>query len=43
MTGYVYAISIEGSPLLKIGRARNPQRRLAAMQTGLPFKLALVY
>lgn len=43
MSGYVYAIGIEGSPLIKIGHARDPERRLATLQTGLPFKLILLY
>lgn len=32
--GYVYFIQAEDSGLIKIGRAADPIRRLAAMQTG---------
>lgn len=40
--GYVYFIEAEESGLIKIGRAANPIRRLAAMQTGSaePLRLA---
>jgi len=43
MSGYVYAIGIEGSTLIKIGHSKSPNKRLASMQTGLPFKLEIVY
>jgi hypothetical protein len=42
-TGYVYAIGMEGSPLIKIGWARSPEKRLAQLQTGQPYQLELLY
>lgn len=43
MSGYVYAIGIEATIYVKIGHAKWPQKRLYAMQIGLPFKLELLY
>ena len=43
MSGYVYAISIEATPYVKIGYAACPEARLAGMQTCVPFKLELIY
>lgn len=43
MTGYVYAIGMESTQYVKIGHARSPEKRLAALQSGLPFKLELLY
>lgn len=43
MSGYVYAIGIEGTTHVKIGHSTDPERRLAAMQVHQPFKLALLY
>lgn len=43
MSGYVYAIGIVGTQYVKIGHARRPEKRLAALQGGLPFKLELLY
>jgi DNA-binding XRE family transcriptional regulator len=42
-TGFVYAIGIEATTYVKIGHAKSPERRLAAMQTSVPFKLELIY
>jgi hypothetical protein len=39
LSGYVYAIGIEATTYVKIGHAKSPERRLAAMQTSVPFKL----
>lgn len=38
-----YVIGVEGSVLVKIGHARNPQRRLAGLQTGQPALLTLLW
>ncbi|MFD3644619.1 GIY-YIG nuclease family protein, partial [Streptomyces griseus] len=38
-----YVIGAEGSPLVKIGHAKNPQRRLASLQTGQPMTLTLLW
>ncbi|MFF5853977.1 GIY-YIG nuclease family protein [[Kitasatospora] papulosa] len=38
-----YLIGAEGSELVKIGHARNPQRRLAGLQTGQPAQLTLLW
>jgi hypothetical protein len=43
MSGYVYAIGIEATTYVKIGRASSPKERMAAMQGSLPFKLELLY
>jgi DNA-binding XRE family transcriptional regulator len=40
--GYVYAIGIEGTTLVKIGRARDVEKRLLTLQIGLPYRLFLV-
>lgn len=40
--GYVYFIEAEESGLIKIGRAADPGRRLAAMQTGSAEPLRLL-
>jgi hypothetical protein len=37
--GYVYAIAIEGTPLVKIGRAQNIERRLRELQAAAPHRL----
>lgn len=40
---YVYFIKAGSSPpMLKIGKANNPQVRLVELQTGCPFKLELL-
>jgi hypothetical protein len=38
-----YVITTEGSPLVKIGRALDPARRLLALQTGQPVTLTLAW
>jgi hypothetical protein len=43
MSGYVYAIGIEATTYVKIGRASSPKARMAAMQGSLPFKLEMLY
>lgn len=43
MSGYVYAIGIVSTQYVKIGHAGSPKRRLAALQSSLPFKLELLY
>ena len=40
--GYVYIIRDETQHLIKIGVAKNPQKRLAQLQTGSPNKLEIV-
>ncbi len=43
MHGYVYVIGIEGSSLVKIGMTGHPpEKRLAELQTGIPFRLKLL-
>lgn len=40
---YVYFIRIEASPpMVKIGKARNPEERMATLQTGCPYELTLI-
>jgi hypothetical protein len=40
---YVYFIrSCGGTSMIKIGKATDPERRLAELQTGSPFKLKLL-
>jgi hypothetical protein len=39
---YIYFIQMETGPI-KIGRARNPYKRLEALQVGLPYTLELLY
>lgn len=42
-TGYVYAIGIEGSPLIKVGYTMgDPEKRLKTLQVGIPFRLKLL-
>ena len=43
MPGYVYAIGIEGTALVKIGHARDVAKRLAALQSGLPYRLVVLH
>jgi DNA-binding Xre family transcriptional regulator len=43
MPGYVYAIGIEGTALVKIGVARDVQRRLKELQTGVPYRLEVLH
>lgn len=38
-----YLIAAEGSPLVKIGQALHPSKRLQSLQTGQPAKLSLVW
>ncbi|MFE5523459.1 GIY-YIG nuclease family protein [Streptomyces virginiae] len=38
-----YVIGMEGSPLVKIGTAANPNSRLATLQTGQPAPLSLLW
>src|SRR5919109_4459900 len=40
--GYVYAIGIEGTTLVKIGRTQNVEQRLRALQTGIPYRLKVL-
>lgn len=40
--GYVYLISAAGMPMVKIGKSRTPEARLATHQIGSPVKLSLV-
>lgn len=40
---HTYLIASEGSPLVKIGKARAPWNRLADLQTGNPQKLTLLW
>jgi hypothetical protein len=39
---YVYVIKTVDAPRCKIGKARNPERRLSELQTGNPMKLELL-
>ena len=41
--GYVYAIGVEGTTLVKIGRAGNVERRLEALQTSMPHRLEILH
>jgi hypothetical protein len=40
-TGFVYFVQLEDNGPVKIGRGRDPERRLRALQTGSPHKLNL--
>lgn len=40
---HTYLIGAEGSPLVKIGYATNPKKRLASLQTGQPMQLTLLW
>lgn len=42
-TPHTYLIKAEGSPLVKIGFASNPKKRLASLQTGQPMTLSLLW
>jgi hypothetical protein len=37
--GYVYAIGMEGTPLVKIGMAKDVGQRLATLKRGVPLRL----
>jgi DNA-binding XRE family transcriptional regulator len=43
MSGYVYAIGIEGTALVKIGHALDVAKRLSALQIGLPYRLVVLH
>lgn len=40
---YTYLVGIEGSPLVKIGHAKDPRKRLRFLQTGHPMLLSLLW
>jgi hypothetical protein len=41
--GYVYVIGAEGLPVVKIGKAKNPEWRMQVLQTGTPVRLSLLW
>ncbi|MFJ9777107.1 GIY-YIG nuclease family protein [Kitasatospora sp. NPDC101157] len=41
--GFVYVLGSAGLPLVKIGTARNPERRVRELQIGAPTKLELLW
>lgn len=41
MSGYVYAIKVEGQDLFKIGHSADPTQRLQQLKTGCPYRLVL--
>jgi hypothetical protein len=41
--GYVYAIGIEGTTLVKIGRTYDVENRLRGLQSGIPYRLVLLH
>lgn len=43
MSGYIYAIGVEKTTFVKIGRSENPEFRLASLQIGSPLKLILIH
>jgi hypothetical protein len=40
---YTYLIGVEGSPLVKIGWAKDPEKRAAYLQIGSPLLLSVVW
>lgn len=40
---HTYLVAAEGSPLVKIGIAKDPMRRLRELQTGQPMELRLLW
>jgi hypothetical protein len=40
---YTYLVGTEGSPIVKIGWALNPNKRLATLQIGSPMRLAILW
>ena len=43
MSQYLYIIQSDKTGSLKIGRSKNPEKRLKQLQTGSPFSLRLIF
>jgi|SRR6056300_268762 predicted GIY-YIG superfamily endonuclease len=43
LSQYLYIIQSDKTGSLKIGRSKNPERRLKQLQTGSPYKLKLIF